>query len=284
MATAAAVLTVGLPWAIADGPYLSITESATWQDNVTYAPSGDGIRSAFSLGSGTEVSWVHAVDFSTLLTAGLSANADICTTYSGLDSLRICPSLEIRRKFGVGPYATVLNAALEGGTTGFVDPERSNIEGDLVLGMAQRFSDEVQVVLNARAGSYDARDIVFCGNFASLESALNWDATDTLRVKLLGGWRSGDSVSDYAAEKTPNGWEAIDPETENLPGAWHYVRTFESPFVAYRVSARTWSYGAAISPAIGRHTSLALQYIQYVTSGYDRYVDNIVSLSLAHHF
>ncbi len=284
MATASALLAIGLPGAMADGPYVSVSESATWQDNVTYAPSGDGIRSAFSLGSGADISWLHSMDFSTVLTTGLSANAEVCTTFSGLDSLSIGPNLELSHKIGVGPYAAVLKAGLQGSATGFIDPERSNIEGDLVLGMAQRLSDALQVVLDARLGSYDARDIVFCGNFASLDSALNWDVTDTWRIKVLGGWRTGDTVADYSAERTPSGWAAIDPETENLPGAWHYVSTFGNPFVAYRVSARTWSYGAAISPAIGRHSSLRFQFVQYVTSGYDRYVDSIASLSLEHHF
>jgi hypothetical protein len=282
--TILAALALAAPRADADGPYASVSESATWQDNVTNAPSGDGIRSAFALESGAAVTWLRSLDFSTILTLGADADAHVCPSYGGLDSLSVGASAEASRRLGLGPLAPVLYAGVVAHATGFNDPERSNLEGDLVLGLSKRLRDDLQVVLDGRAGSYDARDIVFCGNFASLGGTLNWDLDETWRIKLAGGWRSGDTVADYAAVKSPYGWVAIDPDTEYLPGAWHYVRTFNDPFVAYRESARTWSYGAGISPALGNHTSLALQVMHFDAEGYDRYEDNVVSLSLRHHF
>jgi hypothetical protein len=62
------------------------------------------------------------------------------------------------------------------------------------------------------------------------------------------------------------------------------VGTFGQPFVAWRVSTVTWSYGAALSPAIGPHTSLSLKFEHYASPGVDRYLDNVVSLSLTHSF
>jgi len=277
-------LALTLPRAMADGPFVSVSESATWQDNITYAPSGDGIRGALSLESGFQVDWLRSLDFSTTLTSGVAGDVDVCTEYAGLDNVCLGPTLELRHKYGLGPLAPVVYAGLEGSAAGFQDPERSKIEGDFIFGFSQRLSDAFQVALDGRLGSFNARDIVFSGNFASLGAALNWDASETWRIKLLGGWRNGDLVSDYAAEESPFGWVAIDPNTEYLPGAWHYVRTFHGPFVAYRVSTVTWSYGAAISPAIGPHTSATLQYTHYLSPGIDRYVDNVVSLSVAHRF
>jgi hypothetical protein len=281
---ASAVLLLSLPRALADGPFVSVSESATWQDNVTYAPSGNGVLGSFSLESGFQVEWLRSLDFSTTLTSGFAGDVEVYTEYSGLDNVCLGPTLELRRKFGLGPLAPVVCAGLEGSAHGFEDPERSKIEGDFLLGFSQRMSDELQVTIDGRLGSYDARDIVFCGNYASLDAALNWDVTETWRIRLLGGWRNGDLVSDYTAEESPFGWEAIDPNTEYLPGAWHYVRTFNEPFVAYRVSAVTWSYGAGVSPAVGPHTSANLQYTHYLSPGIDRYVDNVVSVSLTHRF
>jgi hypothetical protein len=279
-----AALALAPPRALADGPYVSVTESATWQDNVTNAPSGDGIRSAFGLESGADMAWLRSLDFSTILTAGVDADAHACPSYSGLDSFSVGTTVEVRRKLGLGPLATSLYAGFAGSATGFADPERSSLEGDLVFGVSQRLRDDFQVVVDGRLGSYDARDIVFSGNFASLATTLNWDVSETWRIKLTGGWRSGDTVADYAAVKSPVGWVAIEPDTQYLPGAWHFVRTFGDPFVAYRESARTWSYGAGVSPALGRHTSLALQLVHFEAQGYDRYSDNVVSVSLSHHF
>ena len=62
------------------------------------------------------------------------------------------------------------------------------------------------------------------------------------------------------------------------------MRTFGTPFVAWRVDARAGYYGAGVSPAIGPHTSLSLQVITYNTKGYDRYVDNVVTASIVHRF
>jgi hypothetical protein len=265
-----------------DGPYVSLYASGTWQDNVTNAPSGDGTLSAFSLESGADVSWLYSVDFSTILTSTLSATADVCTEFSGLDNLSVGPRLELRRKLGVGPFVPVVHVGLEGGCVGFSDPERSGIDGALVFGVSQRFSSSLQLLLDGRLDTYDARDIVFTGNYASLSSTLNWDVDPTWRIKLLGGWRNGDTVANYAAEESPSGWVAIDSNTDYLPGAWHYVSTFHDPFVAYRVSAQTWSYGAGVSPAIGPHTSLALQFVHCSTIGLAAYNNNIVSLSIIH--
>ena len=76
----------------------------------------------------------------------------------------------------------------------------------------------------------------------------------------------------------------IDFGAFNNPGSWHEVRTFGTPFVAWRVNARTGYYGFGVSPAIGPHTSLALQVVTYNTKGYDRYVDNVVTASVVRRF
>jgi hypothetical protein len=272
------------PGAMADGPFVSISESASWQDNVTYAPKGDGIKGDLGFESGAQATWMQSLDFSTILLTSLSADVDASTSFSGLDNISVGTALKVRRKFGLGPLAPVVYAGLEGSACGYSDPERSKVEGDFVLGFAQRFDDELQLTLDGRLGSFDARDIVFSGNYASLDAALNWDVNETWRLKLIGGWRNGDLVSDYAAEKSPFGWISIDPKAEYLPGAWHYVGTFGSPYVAYRVGAVTWSYGAALSPAIGPHTSVSLRFEHYVSPGTDRYLDNVVTLSVAHRF
>jgi class 3 adenylate cyclase len=75
--------------AAADGPYVDLSASAIWQDNVTNATSGDGILGAFTLESCADASWLRAADFSTILSWGVAATADICTTYSGLDSFSV---------------------------------------------------------------------------------------------------------------------------------------------------------------------------------------------------
>ncbi len=273
-----------LPGAWADGPYVSDTARVSWEDNVTNASAGNGVLGAFSFGAGTTLSWLHSGGFSTLILSDLSADFTVCTSYRGLSNIEVGPRLEVRQKLGLGAFAPSLYAGIDGKATGFQDPEQSKIEGAFIFGYSQRLSEAFQVQLDGRLGSYDAQDIVFTGNYASLAGALNWDLDETWRIRVTGGWRAGDTVSNYTAVMSPYGWIPIESDALNLPGAWHYVRTFDAPFVAYRVSARTWSYGISVSPAIGRHTSLTLEVKRVETVGAAPYLDTVVSLSVAHRY
>src|ERR1019366_3375087 len=156
--------------AAADGPYVTVTASGTWQDNVTNATAGDGVLGAFMLGGGAEVSWLRAVDFSTILSAGLAATGDVCTSYSGLDSFGAGPRVELRHKLGLGPYAPSLSLGLEADATAFNDHARSNVDAAVTAGYSQRFSENLQLVLEAREGGYDASHSVYSGSYTSLRS------------------------------------------------------------------------------------------------------------------
>jgi hypothetical protein len=281
----AALFLAGAPApAIADGPYESLTASALWQDNVTNSAANDGIKGDLSFETRTDLTWIRSLDFSTLLTFTLSSDLNLSTNFSGLDCLGVGPAIEFRRKLGLGPYAPALFVRLEGLAVGFQDPERSNIAGALALGYQNRLTSSLQLSVDARVGSYDARDIVFTGDYASLGSRLCWDLSEIWRVKLSAGWRDGAGVSNYTAVKGPFGWAPVDVDAFNLPGAWHYVATFKQPYVAYVVSARTWSYGVGISPAVGFHTALSLDLTHTDSRAGLSYIDNMVSLSVVHQF
>jgi len=279
-----ALLLLSAARAAADGPYVSVSGSATWQDNATNATSGDGILESFTLETGVDLSWLHAVDFSTMLTAGAAVAADACTSFSGLDSLAVGPRLELRHRLGLGPLAPALSLALQADGVFFQDSERSNCAAAVAAGYSQRFNDALQLVLDARVGAFDARNDVFSGGYSSLGATLNWDLDETWRLKALLGWRDGDIVADYEAESTPRGFRPTDPDAYTYTGPRQYVATFGTPYIAYRARAQTLSYGAGVSPAIGPNTALVLQYERFDTNAYDRYVNDLVSASIVHHF
>ena len=268
----------------ADGPYSSASFSGIWQGNVTNATSGDGVLGAFTLEAGGDLTWLQAVDFSTMLSTGLAATAGVCTTFGGLDKISAGPRIELRHKLGLGPYAPSLSIGLEADGTAFSDSERSNVDAAAVARFSQRFDEALQLVVDAKAGAYDANHEVFSGNYASLGATLNWDVDDTWRVSASGGWRDGDVVAEYAAQKSSSSWVPIDTGAYHYTGPRQLVRTFSEPFIAYRSTAPTGSWGIGVSPAIGPHTSLSLQYTRSRTSAYDTYVDDVVSAGVIHHF
>jgi hypothetical protein len=271
--------------AFADGPYVSASASATWQDNITNATAGDGVLGAFTLESGADVTWLRAIDFSTILTTGAAASADLCTTFGGLDCVSVGPRLELRHKIGLGPYAPTVSVGLEADAVAFSDPERSNVDAAVVARFSQRFDESLQLVVDGRICGTEANHEVFSGDYASLGATLNWDMDETWRLSVTGGWRDGAVVPEYAAEKVPvYGWVPIDMGAYSYTGARQLVRTFSEPFIAYRATAPTASWGAGVSPAVGRHTSIVLQYTRCRTSAYDTYVNDLVSVGVVHHF
>ncbi len=268
----------------AEAPSASLSVTEFWQDNATNATAGDGILASFTSETAARLEWPRAVDFSTFVSGGLVATVDACTTFSGLDSATLAPRVGLRRKLGVGPYVPVLTAALQVEGTVYRDAERSHCGTELSAGWSQRFTDALQLVIDGKAGVYAARHTVFSGTYTSLNAALNWDADQRWRFKLLGGWRDGAIVANYRAAAAAGGYEASDPDASTYGGPHQYVATFGEPYIAYRARAQTRSYGAGVSPAVGPNTSLVVQYVRSVTNAYDRYVNDLVSASVVHHF
>jgi hypothetical protein len=177
-----------------------------------------------------------------------------------------------------------VSAGAEADAAAFSDSERSSAGGALVAGYSQRFSEALQVALDARAGAYGANSDVYSGRYLSAGATLNWDLSDTWRIKATGGWRDGDIVAGYVAARTPNGWGPADTGAYYYTGPWALIRTFNQPFIAYRAVYPTWTYGAGVSPALGPNTSLSLMYTRSSTAAYDRYVNDVVSAGIIHHF
>jgi hypothetical protein len=215
----------------------------------------------------------------------VASTADLCTTFSGLDSISAGPRLEIRHKIGLGPYAPLVSVGLEADAAAFSDSGRSNVDIAAVARFSQRLDEALQLVVDARVCATEANHEVYSGSYASLGATLNWDIDEIWRLSVKGAWRNGDIVAEYAAEKVPlYGWVPIDTGAYAYTGPRQLVRTFSEPFIAYRAKAPTLSWGAGVSPAIGRHTSLILEYTRCRTNAYDTYVNDLVSVGVVHHF
>src|SRR5580704_5729170 len=136
--------------AFADGPYVSASASGIWQDNVTNATPGDGVLGAFTLESSADLTWLRALDFSTILTTGIASTADLCATFSGLDSISVGTRLLISHKLGLGPYAPSLSVGLEADAVAFSDSGRSNVDAAVVARFSQRLDEALQLVVDGR--------------------------------------------------------------------------------------------------------------------------------------
>src|SRR5208283_3409308 len=107
-------------------------------------------------------------------------------------------------------YAPSVYAGAEADAAAFSDSARSNAGAALVARLSQRFSEALQVAIDARGCAYSANNEVYAGGYLSAGATLNWDVSDAWRIKATGGWRDGDVVADYAAVRTPYGWGPAD--------------------------------------------------------------------------
>jgi hypothetical protein len=275
---------LGAAPALADGPYFTAALAETWQSNVNNAPPPDVTRSAWTSQVAGQAQWLTSLDFGTLLTAGLKATADDCTTFHGLDSAGLDGSIALRRKFGLGAFAPYVSLGAEGAVSAFDDSERSFGSVALALNAGKRLTDFLQVEASAHAGWLDARSQVFSGSWVDAGLSLNWDVTETWRLKLLGGWRNGDIVTTYAAYGSPGAWLPDDPGAYAYAKPWKYVGTYGAPYLAYRLRGRTLSGGVALAPALSAATTLQVQFLRCETQGYDLYFNNVVTASITHVF
>src|SRR5271157_1204309 len=99
----------------------------------------------------------------------------------------------------LGAFAATASVGLEADGTAFDDSARSNADAAVVARYTQRFSEALQLAVDGRACAYGANHEVYSGSYASLGATLNWDVSDTWRVKATGGWRDGDIVAEYLA-------------------------------------------------------------------------------------
>jgi len=297
---AAAAFACALAWApvaAADGPYLSGGTTVEWQDNVTNASSGAGILGAFSASVTGGATWLKTLDFSTLLSLGMDTGAEAWARYDRLDRVSAGPRLELKHKWGLGPFAPVLLIDVSADATLVGDGERSNASGEVRAAYSQRWTDGLQTEIGAALGGADARQAVFSGHHVAADGALNWDVAEGWRIKILGGWRNGDVVTNYRAKQISGVWvpSISDPSdyagstlggySPAYPGPSRLVTTFHTPFIAYRLLGHTWSYGLGVAPAIGADTTLLVQYVRLETwSPTAVYTNDVVSAGVVRKF
>jgi hypothetical protein len=207
--------------------------------------------------------------------------------FHGLNSAALGGSASWRRKFGVGPFVPWTSVSASFSREWYEESIRNGLRGNLVLRAGQRMSESLEL---SGGGGFD-----------------RYLADDVVPVQIPGVAMSGDAFSvtgsslfaraDYAIDERWLAFAGVtarrgdvtastrrDPEILSYSTAVTRDPVFGSDYVAYRISATTWTFTAGVSLAMNGHSSLnlaATRAFTYATGDIDyRYTQFSASVLL----
>ena len=254
----------------------SLTTTATWNSNANNANRSSDIIGALELRADATLTHRFALGSDDALFVAGQLAADAWPRFSGLDAASLGPRLAWRHKFGLGALAPTFSIELAGDAVAAHESARAGLAGSMTFAWRQRLDDATRVALTHERARHNARESVFArtGNETALEIARDLD--ERWSLAFTARWREGDVLS-YATPPRP---DLVSLARVRVPNS-----TFDRPFVAYSLDARTLTGALAFTRALDEATALTFGYEWRQTErGPLRYVNHLVSATLARQF
>lgn len=254
----------------------NITTTATWNDNATNADRSSDIISALELRVDAAVN--HRLDLANnnALFVGAALAVEAWPRFEGLDHLNVGPRLAWQHKFGLGALAPIVGVAFAGDAVFTRESDRAGLFGAVSVTLRKRLDAATRFALTQEWSRHDARTAVFDRTGAESSLQLDRDLGERWQLSLIARWRTGDVLS-YAMPPRP---ELVALAPARVPNS-----TFDRPFVAYSLDARTLTGAFALTRAIDDTTALTLRCEWRQTGRASlRYVNHLVSAALARQF
>lgn len=204
-----------------------------------------------------------------------SADTEYWSDYSGLNMSHLNAELGLRRKFGLGPYATKLDFRFEGFHQIADVSEWSGWGYHAELTLQKRFSPQLTASLTGDLKHLDAERYVYSGTAASITSAAIWDITPE--------WRLAGSLR--YAEGTQLSWcrESF-PEFAGKPPQWK-DGIFGGDWFPYKDEGHLRGINLSVGRSLSPSSAVSLGYdASESRAGGHVYRNHIVSLNYTHAF
>lgn len=266
LATAASALALALPFVHGQGSFtaLRLKASATWADNISHTSHLPTLKSGEYQTVSLTTDYTRQLNRNWLLLGTGELQLQHVNPFSALNNVTGTGTLKLHRKFGLGPFAPVLeiNSALA--ISKFDESRRSGWQYTGGIGFSQRLNEALSLSANAAVVEYFAQRPVYDVSTRKITLEGGWDVTSRWRLILGGGHIWG----QYVANADPAIWPlaiggqlgpVIYEHYNTL--AWEVTDTFGPGWVAYRnrdSHADTW--WGELSPALTDQTSLSLRY------------------------
>lgn len=268
---------------------LRMAATTTWAENIGRSAAPSDWKDAQTLELLT--AWKALREWQTgLITTG-EVNTGFSRTprFTRLDAFTAGVSGQVRKKFGLGPYATVI--AADAG----VQVRDARIDGDdgwttnAALTLSRRLTPAWRVAATADWQQHHADSAIFATRHHRVFGTVTWDITD--RWSLSHG--NGRLWGDFTANASWMVWERalkgelgrnISDYYPTIP--WGVTDAIGPGWVTYRVEGRVNFWWLELSPAIGPNTALPLRYESRfsVNKAGVKYRQDLWSLQLLHRF
>ena len=217
------------------------------------------------------------------------AGANWVPKFTGLDSLHGGLHAQLRRKFGLGPLAPVLD--FHGGLTGCAVREggRSGWQAGAGLTLSRRLTEFWRVAAGGEWEKYFASHQAFEVDHRSLSLESTWDLSERWQLGLgarrLWGQLTANARYDIYDTALDGGFgPAIANYYNRIP--WEISNTFGPGWVAYRIDCDADFWWVQLTVTLGPNTSLPLRYetVKVINRVGVRYDTDLWSLGLVHRF
>lgn len=261
----------------------------SWAENISHTSAPADRKSSVRYQAAAAATQLHEWAGSVVTVAEFGATAETVRDYPKAGSLVVGPHLNVRRKFGLGAFAPVVDASV--GYT-YRDARVSFDDGwspAASIRVSKRLTPAWRVAATADWTQHDGKNATFDTSQHRLLAQVTWDPTERVQLsygigRLWGSVTANASgpvwVRALAGDLGPKVYEYYN----TVP--WLTTNMYGPRWVTYRVDAFANFQWFEISPAIGRNTSLPLRYERMNTINRIgiAYPQEIWSLSLLHRF
>lgn len=280
LAGAATVLAGDLP--------VDVKVTGRWVDNLSRTSAANK-KDAATWSAEVSTAWGRPIARNWLVSATAGLDRTTVPDFRALDSWRGTAGAGLRRKFGLGPLAPVVEFNLATARQGFRESGRSGWELSGGVSAAKRFTDAWRAALSAEWLQYWATGAPFDIRHHRLTLDTTWDVTDRWQVGAGAGRLSGQLTANaagpiYASALAGGFGPAIQGYYRAIP--WRTTHTYGPNWVAYRVDVDADFWWLSLSPALTDRTSLPIRLEEYevVNRVGVRYKTRLFSASLVHRF
>lgn len=285
------LLLASLAKAVAAGPGLPATTKVTASaiDNISRTSDGPTSQDAKMYSAEVATDWHRQLDRDWQFAAAAFIAYDRVPEFRRLDTVRGGAAATLRRKFGLGPLAPVVEITAGATRESVAEGGRSGWEMTGSIRVAKRFTESWRASLEGARSQYDAARHPFDVRQKRITFETTWDVDEHWQIGFGKGRAWGELTADaawpiYGQALGGVFGPAIRDYYRAIP--WEVTNTYGPGWVAYRVNARTDFWWLSLSPALADHTSLPLRFEEYsvVNRVGVHYKTRILSLSLIHRY
>jgi hypothetical protein len=267
-----------------------VQAAATWAENLSRTSHLPTQKSARVFASSATLASSRQLSSDWLLVTEGELSIQHVPRYDGLDHLGGGVSLNLRRKFGLGPYVPVLQleASLRGESAR--ESGRNGWQPAAGVRLSQRFTELWRASGGAGWTHFIAEHEPFDVQSRRIFLETTFDVTARWQLSLGAARQRGEFTANAAGAVWSQALGgALGPAIFNHYNtlAWEVSNTFGPGWVAYRIrDSRADQWWLQIAPALTDQTTLAMRYeaVRVINAIGIDYDSAFWTLSLAHRF